>query len=42
MFKYVKARQRLAMALIKQIEKQRNGEVIETSLLKKVIDSFGE
>lgn len=40
MFKYVKSKQRLVNALLKQIETQRNGEVIETSLVKKVIDSF--
>ncbi|UZJ57324.1 hypothetical protein CBS101457_006644 [Exobasidium rhododendri] len=40
MFKHVKSKQRLANALLKQIEKQRNGEVIETSLVKKVVDSF--
>lgn len=42
MFKHVKAKQRLANALLKQVEKQRNGEVIETSLVKNVVDSFGE
>lgn len=40
MFRHVKAKQRLVNALLKQVEKQRNGEVIETSLVKKVIDSL--
>ncbi|KAH0445930.1 hypothetical protein IEQ34_025239 [Dendrobium chrysotoxum] len=40
LFRYVKSKQRLANALLKQIEKQRNGDVIETSLVKKVIDSL--
>ena len=42
MFKHVKSKQRLGNALLKQVEKQRNGEVIETSLVKKVVDSLGE
>lgn len=42
MFKHVKAKHRLGNAILKQVEKQRNGEVIETSLVKKVIDSLGE
>jgi cullin 1 len=40
MFKHVKSKQRLGNAILKQVEKQRNGEVIETSLIKKVIDSL--
>lgn len=42
MFKHVKSKHRLGNAILKQVEKQRNGEVIETSLVKKVIDSLGE
>lgn len=42
MFKHVQQKGKLANALLKQIEKQRNGEVIETSLVKKVIDSLGD
>jgi cullin 1 len=33
---------RLTLAVLKQIELQRNGEVIDNSLLKKVIESYGE
>ena len=33
---------KLAGALLKMIEKQRNGEEIDTTLVKKVIDSFGQ
>lgn len=33
---------KLAGALLKMIEKQRNGEEIDTTLVKKVIDSFGK
>ncbi|PWN50392.1 putative SCF complex member Cullin 1 [Violaceomyces palustris] len=40
MFKHVQTKGRLVNALLKQIEKQRNGEVIETSLVKKVVDSL--
>jgi 3-polyprenyl-4-hydroxybenzoate decarboxylase len=32
---------KLAGALLKMIEKQRQGEDIDTTLVKKVIDSFG-
>ncbi|PWN92025.1 putative SCF complex member Cullin 1 [Acaromyces ingoldii] len=40
MFKHVKSKARLTNALLKQIERQRNGDVIETSLIKKVVDSM--
>ncbi len=40
MFRYVQQKGRLVQALLKQIEKQRNGEVIEASLVKKVVDSL--
>lgn len=40
MFRYVQQKGRLVHALLKQIEKQRNGEVIEASLVKKVVDSL--
>jgi hypothetical protein len=33
---------KLAGALLKMIEKQRNGEDIDTTLVKKVVDSFGK
>ncbi len=32
---------RLTEAVLRQIELQRNGEVIENSLIKHVIDSYG-
>ncbi|EST06314.1 Cullin protein, neddylation domain protein [Kalmanozyma brasiliensis GHG001] len=40
MFRYVQQKGRLVQALLKQIEKQRNGEVIEASLVKKMVDSL--
>ena len=33
---------RLTQALLRQIEQQRNGEPVDSSLLKRVIDSYGE
>jgi hypothetical protein len=33
---------RLTQALLRQIEQQRRGEDVDSSLLKKVIDSYGE
>jgi cullin 1 len=45
-FKYIQKSDsepsRLTQAVLKQIELQRNGETIDTSLLKKVIESYGE
>ncbi|PWN40521.1 putative SCF complex member Cullin 1 [Ceraceosorus guamensis] len=40
MFTVVQKNGRLVTALLNQIEKQRTGETIETSLVKKVVDSF--
>lgn len=40
LFEHVKAKQKLVNALLKLIEKQRNNEVIEISLVKKVVDSL--
>ena len=40
MFKHVQHKGRLVQALLRQIEKQRNGEVIEASLVKNVVDSL--
>lgn len=40
MFRYIQQKGRLVQALLKQIEKQRNGEIIEASLVKKVVDSL--
>lgn len=42
MFNVVQKDGRLVSALLDQIEKQRTGETIQTSLVKKVVDSFGE
>ena len=33
---------RLTQALLRQIEQQRNGEAADSTLLKKIIDSYGE
>lgn len=40
MFRYIQGKDRLTAALFDQIEKQRNGETIEASLIKKVVDSL--
>ncbi|EPQ30308.1 uncharacterized protein PFL1_02424 [Pseudozyma flocculosa PF-1] len=40
MFKHVQNKGRLVNALLRQIERQRNGEVIESSLVKNVVDSL--
>ncbi len=40
MFKPIQAKGKLVPAVLKQIEKQRNGEIIDTSLVKRVVDSF--
>lgn len=42
MFKYIQQKNnKLANAILRLIESQRNGEQIDTGLVKKVIDSFG-
>lgn len=41
-YKHVQSEQKLTSAVLKLIEKQRQGETIESDLVKKVIDSFGE
>lgn len=33
---------RLTQAVLKQIELQRNGEPVDNSLIKKVVESYGE
>ena len=33
---------RLTQALLRQIEQQRNGEMVDSGLLKRVIDSYGQ
>lgn len=40
MFVHVQNKSLLVNSLLKQIEKQRNGETIDNSLVKKIIDSF--
>lgn len=40
MFEYV--HHNVIAAVLKLVTKQRNGEVIETGLIKKVVDSFGK
>lgn len=40
MFEYVN--HNVIAAVLKLITKQRNGEVIETGLIKNVVDSFGK
>lgn len=40
LYKHVQSKHKLTSALLKLIEKQRNGETIESDLVKKVIDSF--
>jgi len=39
MFKHVE--RHVMTAVLKLIERQRNGETVETSLVKSVVDSFG-
>ncbi|KAI5475829.1 hypothetical protein MNV49_000793 [Pseudohyphozyma bogoriensis] len=39
-YKTIQSKSKLTSALLKLIEKQRNGETIESDLVKKVIDSF--
>ncbi|KAM0751648.1 Cullin-domain-containing protein [Meredithblackwellia eburnea MCA 4105] len=39
-YKYLQKNTKLSTAVLKLIEKQRNGETIESDLIKKVIDSF--
>jgi len=41
-FRHVQSRNtKLANAILKLIEMQRNGETIDQTLVKKVVDSFG-
>lgn len=40
MFKYV--HHNVNEAVLKLIERQRNGEYIETSLIKSIVESFGK
>ena len=40
-YKHVQSKSKLTSAVLKLIENQRNGETIESDLVKKVIDSFG-
>jgi cullin 1 len=41
-FRHVQSRHtKLANAILKLIEMQRNGETIDQTLVKKVVDSFG-
>lgn len=40
MFKQIQSKERLSDAVLKQIQRQRNGETIDTSLVKRVVDSF--
>jgi hypothetical protein len=41
-FKQIQQKNKLTKAVLQIIEKQRNGETIETGLVRKVIDSLGE
>lgn len=40
MFRPIQEKKKLSLAVFKQIEKQRNGEIIDTTLVKKVTESF--